>query len=341
MGTDYSASIYTKRMNLLPILKKAKTIWLSTHKSADGDGLGSEIAFYHALKNENYPVKIIHNDSAPQRYQFLLEGIEVVAADKIDKNVFTTEDIAIVFDTHDPKLCAPLFEYLQEVSSKIIFIDHHIIFEKKIENVIYQINEKASCTGEIVLDLINKMNIKLDANIATALYTSLLFDTQNFKFQRDSAKVFDMAKELIQAGASHNRIHSFLFDNWSVNKMNYLSKLISEVTYKNDEIALIHITKSDLKEFSLSTDDVSDLVDLFMSVKNLKGSIVIREDAHNYFKLSFRSRTYEILSWARDFGGGGHLHSAGAWVHDSYENILKKINSQIDEKKTESYKASV
>ena len=321
-------------MNLLPILNSARTIWLSTHKSPDGDGLGSEIALYHALKKNNYRVKIIHNDSVPQRYQYLLAGIETSDAAKIEHTQIGPDDIAIIFDTHDPKLCAPLYDILQQSKTKIIFVDHHIVFEKKIENIIYYINETSSCTGEIVLEIIKSLNIELDVNIATALYTSLLFDTQNFKFQRDSLKVFDMAKELVVAGADHSRIYKELFDSWSINKMNYLSKLISTVEYRHNAFAIICITKTDLNEFGLKTDDVSDLVDLFMSVKNLEGSIVMREDAHNYFKLSYRSRSQEVLSWARDFGGGGHLFSAGAWVHDSSENILNQIHSQIDKRKT-------
>lgn len=319
-------------MNFLPILNSAKTIWLSTHKSADGDGLGSEIALYHALKKNNYRVKIIHNDLVPTRYQFLLHGIETADATKIEHNLIGPDDVAIIFDTHDPKLCAPLFDILQQSKTKIIFVDHHVVFEKRLDAILYKINETASCTGEIVLEIIKSLKIDLDLNIATALYTSLIFDTQNFKFQRDSVKVFDMAKELIGAGADHSRIYKELFDNWSINKMNYLSKLISTIEYRNDAFAIICITKTDLKEFGLKTDDVSDLVDLFMSVKNLEGSIVVREDAHNYFKLSFRSRTQEILSWARDFGGGGHLFSAGAWVHDSSDNILNQIHSQIDKR---------
>lgn len=320
-------------MNIRPLLQAANNIWLSTHKSADGDGLGSEVALFHALKSLNLPVKIIHNDQAPERYHFLLKGLEITDATKVDQSVFSDQDIALIFDTHDPKLCSPLFESLQAAGCKIIFVDHHIVFEKKIENITYHINENASCTGEITLGIIKNLSIPLTTDIASALYTSLLFDTQSFKLQRDSIQVFDMAKELIQAGAKHNQIYHYLFDSWTINKMNYLSKLISHVRYKNNEIAIISITKSDLKEFNLSTDDVSDLVDLFMLVKNLEASIVIREEAYNYYKLSFRSRTYEILSWAREFGGGGHLYSAGAWVHDSEDNIIKKIHSQIETKK--------
>lgn len=320
-------------MNISELIISAKTIWLSTHKSADGDGLGSEMALYYALKKKSHSVKVIHNDLAPKRYQFLLNGTEVIDTGAINKEIFSDQDVAIIFDTHDPKLCSPLFDYLQEAKTKIIFIDHHVLFEKKLEGILYHIDETASCTGEIVLDLINKMNIALDYKIATALYTSLLFDTQNFKHQRDSVKILDMAKTLILSGADHNRIHRELFDTWSIDKMNYLSRLINQVVYKNNEIAIIQITRSELNEFGLVADDVSDLVDLFMSVKNINISIVIREDGPNFHKLSFRSRTHEILSWAREFGGGGHLYSAGAWVHESCEVIINKINSLIAARK--------
>jgi nanoRNase/pAp phosphatase (c-di-AMP/oligoRNAs hydrolase) len=69
-----------------------------------------------------------------------------------------------------------------------------------------------------------------------------------------------------------------------------------------------------------------------MTTKSLEVSVVIREENINYHKLSFRSRSGEILSWAQQFGGGGHLYSAGAWVEDSASNILKKIHQQITEK---------
>ena len=102
--------------------------------------------------------------------------------------------------------------------------------------------------------------------------------------------------------------------------------------YKKNNVALISITKADLKEFNLIADDVSDIVDMFMSLKSLVVSIVIREEDKDFYKLSFRSRDYEILSWAREFGGGGHLRAAGAWVHDSYGNIISIIQRQIESK---------
>jgi phosphoesterase RecJ-like protein len=317
-------------MDMNAAVSNAKNIWLSTHISADGDGLGSEIAFYHALKKRGLAPRIVHVDKASERYSYLLENVEIFEAESLEG--LSAEDVVFIFDTHDPKLCSPLFEKLLDAKVKIIFVDHHMTVKQNLPNTHYIIDENASCTGELVLRLIREIGVDVDQPTATALYTSLLFDTQSFKSMRDPVKVLQMGQELILAGANHKQIHRSLFENWTQSKFNYLSKLITQVEYKKNNVALISITRSDLMEFNLIADDVSDIVDMFMSLKSLVVSIVIREEDRDFYKLSFRSRDYEILSWAREFGGGGHLRAAGAWVHDTYPNIVRKIQNQIDSK---------
>jgi bifunctional oligoribonuclease and PAP phosphatase NrnA len=316
-------------MDVSNLVSAADRIWLSTHISADGDGLGSEMAFYHALKSKGLNPQLVHNDSVPKRYSFLIENIQIQNSHEMMSNQFNSNDICFVFDTHDPKLCEPLFTKLREAKVKIIFIDHHISNKDQFENCLYIIDENASCTGELTYQIIQKLNVGLNTLMAEALYTSLIFDTQNYRTMRDPIKILSMAQIFVEHGARHKEIYTHLFDNWSVDKFNYLAKLITKVSYKNNDTAIITISKSDLIEYKLSGDDVSDLVDLFMGLKNLKISIVLREEDHQSYKLSFRSRKNEILSWAREFGGGGHLYSAGAWVTDSESNIINKLNTLI------------
>ena len=45
---------------LLTLIQKSKSILLSTHMNGDGDGLGSEIAFYYYLKSLNKECRIIN-----------------------------------------------------------------------------------------------------------------------------------------------------------------------------------------------------------------------------------------------------------------------------------------
>lgn len=320
--------MWNSEIDVILKIKSARKIWLSTHKNADGDGLGSEMAFYQALLQIDKDVQVVHNDESPKRYSFLTDHVSLKSPS--DQLYLQEGDIALIFDTHDPLLCSPFFEQLQEKKIPIFFVDHHVPKKQKLQNVYYLIDENACCTGEIVFELIQKMQIQINSKMATALYASLLFDTQNFKFIRNSAKPFDMAAELLRFGADHLLIQKNIFDNWSVNKMNFLSLLIQNVDYREQQkIALIKIGKKQLSDFKLHADDVSDFVDLFMSIQSLEVAIVIREENNNDFKLSFRSRTHEVLTWAQSFNGGGHLFSSGAWVQDSLENVIARIDILI------------
>ncbi len=326
-------------MLLIEAIKNAQNIILSTHKSADGDGLGSEIAMYHALKKIGKAVSFVHVDIIPSRYHFLLESVSSKDFQKLEELDFKSVDLALIFDTHDPLLCSPLYESLVKAHVQNFFVDHHIKTKSVVPNNDLFIDETASCTGEIVYDLIRRMNIGLDLNISTALYASLIFDTQNFKVIRDSVKPFSMASQLLLNGIEPQKIQDQLFANWNIEKMNYLGYLIQHVSYhENNSVAFIRILKKDLNQYNLNAEHVSDLIDFFMQIKTLTLAVVIREENMNFYKLSFRSRNSALaLKWACAFQGGGHFNSAGAWVEKSLSAIESELDSLLateDFKKT-------
>ncbi len=318
-------------MVLLEAIKNAQNILLSTHKSSDGDGLGSEIAMYYALKKINKNVFFMHIDSIPPRYDFMRETIPAMAFLELKQLQEQPTDLALIFDTHEPSLCSPLYENLITSKIPICFIDHHIKTTQTGLNHHLLIDEMASCTGEIVFELIQKLNISLDEKIATALYASLVFDTQNFKVLRDTSKPFQMASALLAVGINSQAIQDQLFASWTVQKMNFLSFLIPQVSYYDDQsIAVIRILKKDLNHFHIDAEQIADLVDLFMQIKSLQLAIVIREDSPTCHKLSFRSRNLSTArDWSLVFNGGGHALSAGAWVRQPMAEIEKQIQTLI------------
>lgn len=305
---------------------------LSTHKSSDGDGLGSEIAMYYALKKINKNVFFMHIDAIPARYHFLLDKVPSSAFIDLNDLEKQPTDLALIFDTHEPSLCNPLYENLIASQIPICFIDHHIKISQIGSAHHLVIDESASCTGEVVFELIQKLNISLDQEIATALYASLIFDTQNFKVLRDNAKPFQMASALLAIGINSHSIQDQLFANWNIEKMNFLSFLIPQVSYyENQSIAVIRILKKDLIHFKVDAEQIADFVDLFMQIKSLQLAIVIRQDSATNHKLSFRSRGLsKARDWALAFNGGGHTLSAGAWVNQSMPEIEKQIQDLIN-----------
>ena len=56
---------------LRDLIKDSQSILLSTHINADGDGLGSEIAFYYYLKSLDKDCRIINPTSLPYNYKVI------------------------------------------------------------------------------------------------------------------------------------------------------------------------------------------------------------------------------------------------------------------------------
>lgn len=329
MGTDCGASKYTEGMQHLELIKSSENIILTTHINSDGDGLGSEVAMYHALKKINKNPQIIHNDRAADRYQFLFNQIEVwQIEDPRSQHFLEKAHLALIFDTHDEKLCRPLFTALESKQIPTLYVDHHVPVYKTSSHTHFMIDENATCTGEIVQSIIEKLNIPMDQQIAQAIYASLMFDTQCFKFIRNSAKPFLMAEKLLKYDVDHAAIQKKLFETWSVSKINFLAHLITQVEYlQNQKIAVLRIHKKDLEQFHLQQDQANDVIDFFMNIQSLQIAIVVREFGRDFYKLSFRSRSdFSILPWAQAFGGGGHLSSAGAWVQEPLAKIEEKLN---------------
>ncbi|MES2855091.1 MAG: bifunctional oligoribonuclease/PAP phosphatase NrnA, partial [Bdellovibrionota bacterium] len=52
-------------------LKAASSIILSTHRNSDGDGLGAQIALYHALKALGKNAFIVNLDRPARKYGYL------------------------------------------------------------------------------------------------------------------------------------------------------------------------------------------------------------------------------------------------------------------------------
>ena len=56
---------------LIAKMKSSKSLILSTHRHCDGDGLGAQIAVYHALKKMKKEVRLLNVDGAAEKYDFL------------------------------------------------------------------------------------------------------------------------------------------------------------------------------------------------------------------------------------------------------------------------------
>ncbi|MBI2557346.1 MAG: hypothetical protein HYW13_08080, partial [Planctomycetes bacterium] len=56
------------------VIKRYDRFLITTHVRADGDGIGSEVALYHALREMGKSVSIANDSPIPQIYKFIVPG---------------------------------------------------------------------------------------------------------------------------------------------------------------------------------------------------------------------------------------------------------------------------
>lgn len=314
----------------------ATNILLSTHRQCDGDGLGAELALGFALKKMGKNVFLINVDSTPKKYRFLKPDNYIQYFDQ-DQSLPDNIDLALIFDTNDARLVEPLYSRIKTITKAIAFVDHHPILQQGPSPSSHSfIDTKAASTGELAYRLIKELGLPLDKEIAKALYTSITFDTQLYRFIRNSPNSHLIAAELLKFNIDPEEVHRHLFGGQTVQKMAFLAKALGQIEYYSDgRLAILRLRDRDLFHYNLDIDESRDVIDLVMTIETLEAAALLREDAENTFKLSLRSKgEIEVLSVAEIFGGGGHIHAAGATLRGNFnllkDQIVKEMTLKLD-----------
>lgn len=313
-------------------IKSHERIVLTTHKNSDGDGVGSAMALFWALKQIGKDVSFIQVDPIPPRYSFLTQSSNAAL---YTNQQISNKDLLIVLDTNQGSLCDPLYTAFKETRAAVWFIDHHVDQSAKHRDDSLLIDSNASSTGEIVYSIIKELKVELTEAMASAIYTSLTFDTQAFKLLRNSVRSHEIAAELAGKNIRTDYIQRQLFATWTVDKLHFLSELITSAYYSKDQkVAGFKVSQKSLTQYHLTLDDISDLIDIFTLVKSVQFCYGIIEGPEEKHKISLRSIENNLAFLvAEELGGGGHAHSSGAWVQGTADEIESRVQSILQKHK--------
>ena len=317
---------------LLELLRKSHHITVTTHRDCDGDGVGAMLAFYHALIATGSQVRLLSVDAIPAKYDFLpgYDKIQVFTPDQTPPE----GDLLIAFDTNDARRIEPLGGWALQ-KGQVVFIDHHPVLEKGPHPGHSSfINTQAASTGEMTFELIKSLKIPMNPAMAECLYTSIVFDTQLFRFIRKSPRSHQIAAELMEHDFDPTAIHRRLFGEQTPEKLRFLAQALSRIEYlQRDHIAYLELPFEDFEKHQVDPESSRDVVDMMMNVRNVEIAVVLREDRNGRVKISVRSKgRFEVLSLAELWGGGGHLYAAGATVEGEPFRVLRKTLDQWIEK---------
>src|SRR3954466_5200586 len=105
--------------------RAGRSVAISTHINADGDGCGSETALARLLESRGMKPKIVNPTPWPETFRFLL-GTDVKDETEKGSAALKDVDLLIVVDIADVKRLGSLADTVRSLKIPKLVIDHHI-----------------------------------------------------------------------------------------------------------------------------------------------------------------------------------------------------------------------
>ncbi|MCL2039131.1 MAG: bifunctional oligoribonuclease/PAP phosphatase NrnA [Bacteroidetes bacterium] len=313
-------------------INSSKNIVITTHINPDGDAIGSSLSLYYALTNMKKKVNIIISDSGcPEIYKFLTDAEKIQQYKPITHNEkIHSADTIIVVDCGELARINILEKIIREAPAKKILIDHHINSERFADYSC--VDENAIATGEIIFALLKQANIKINKQIADALYCSIYSDSGGFRFYKTSQRTHFIAGLLLKAGTNIDEIYDNVYNKNSLSKIQIRGLAMASMKAELDgKLIFMFVTKKMFLQTKATNEDTEELTQIALSVKNVKVAILIRE-YDDGLRVSLRSKqNINIEPIAKKFNGGGHLNAAGCKLNNiSTEDAKKLLTKEVE-----------
>jgi phosphoesterase RecJ-like protein len=316
------------RARVLEEIRAGEHFLLVTHEHPDGDAIGSLVAMHGVLRSlDKDSLMFVSGEDLPLPYEyrfFELDGMVSVPPEDIDNRVVIFLDCGNIDRT-------PVGAVKRE-GSHILNLDHH--HDNTHFGDVDLVVPAASCTAEIVWDLMGELGVRPTREIAEALYVGLVTDTGKFMYENVGPRAHLMAADLIEAGVDTHAIYRRLFEGMPFAKLELLGRALARVQrHDGGRLTMTVLTRTDFDETG-GDDSLSEgVIDHLRSVAGTKVAAVVRElpAGEGRKKVSLRSTDGEVdvSAIARVAGGGGHVRAAGLTTAMSEDEIVAFLREQI------------
>jgi len=305
--------------------RAGRSVAISTHINADGDGCGSETALARILAQKGLTAKIVNPTPWPDTYEFLL-GTDVTDATAEGSAALQRADLLVVLDISDVKRLGGLADTVRALTIPKVVIDHHIPSDEPPSTEMLA-DTTACATGELIYDLAVTLNAEITPDIAVGLYVAILTDTGGFRFANTTARCLAIASQLLAAGVEPEEMYRRLYASHPIGRLHLLRDALA--TLEVDPaygISWISVAAGAAEEYGLKSEDLEGLAEHPRSVGGTRMAIFFRDLGHGKIKVSFRSTgDVDVNEFARKFGGGGHARASGALIPGTIDEVRHTV----------------
>lgn len=312
--------------NIIKALECAGKILILTHINPDGDAVGSCYAVKKALERIGKQADVVLDSKLGEEFNYFENAVLYTLPQK-------DYDLVLSVDCGDLKRLGDLAEYYKGETANI---DHHysnIGFGKY-----NYVDGNAAAAGEIVYELINKMGIPFDREIASGIYVALLTDTGGFMFSNTSPKTHNIIAQMMTCGIDFYDFNNMFMQEKPYKKLKLTAYLTERMEfYHNGKCCVCTVSNEECLKENIKNSDLNGIAALPRSVRGVEVGILITEAEVGKVKVSLRSdKVVDVSEIAAKFGGGGHVRASGITIPGGNltkikEQLIKETEKALEE----------
>jgi bifunctional oligoribonuclease and PAP phosphatase NrnA len=304
-------------------LKGRGHILLLNHASPDGDSLGSTLALARTFWARGQRATVGSSDGVPEMYRFL-PGSDRVVSEIPEGERF---DAVVFMECSAPERAGPLVARAAGVPLWVN-IDHHVSNTGYGDLVLLDV--EAAAVAEVVYPIVTALRPQLEPPTAVCLLTALLTDTGSFRYANVTPKSFQLAAELVKAGASPAMVYGEVYENRSPASVRLLGMALSRMVVCEDgRVVWTVATQQMLKESGAKMEDSEGIVGAIRAIRGIQVALLFKEEP-DAIRVSLRAvGNVRANVIAEAFGGGGHPAAAGFTGTGGLDDVIRQTLAAV------------
>ena len=311
-------------------LTSGRPVLLLAHVAPDADALGSALAVGIALERLGVDVAVSYGDTPfvlPRVLRTLPGQHLLVAPDAVGDR-----PVVVSFDVSSVERLGALTD-LARGAELLVAVDHHASYTGF--GTISLVDVTAPATAVLALELVDRLGVELDSEIATPVYAGLVTDTGSFKYAGTTASTHEVAARLLRTGMRHDLVARHIYDDEPFGALRLLGAALDRAVLEENAaggLGLVWtvVTDADRATFDLPLDAVERVIDVLRIATEAEVACVLKQDDTSAWRVSMRSKgRIDVSGVAMALGGGGHRFAAGFTGAGGPRDVLAAVRAGL------------
>ncbi|MFF5171139.1 bifunctional oligoribonuclease/PAP phosphatase NrnA [Micromonospora sp. NPDC000089] len=324
---DWSAAVSAVRE-----LPPDARVLLICHVNPDGDALGSMLGFGLGLRRlgvRQLQATFPGPPELPEPYRWL-PGLDLLVP---ASGAYPDPDLVVCFDAASESRLGELVDRLAG-DARVLVLDHHA--SNTGFGDIHLVDPAAAATSVVAAELLARLGVPLDVEIATGLYVALTTDTGSFRFEATTPAVHELAARLLETGIRPGDVSRRVFDTRPFGAVRLFGEVLGRARLEpaaaaGHGLVWTYATRDDLARHDQRPYVLEALIDSVRCTAEADVACVLKQVGADEWAVSMRSKgAVDVSRVAVALGGGGHRFAAGFTGRGTADEVAGMIRAELD-----------